>query len=175
MAILSLWVVYYEFHPWPFWHYGWWCIMNSIHGPFLGIMGGVLWIFIHLWPFWRKFFFSFLKKEITLNPKWFLLKEKGKKQLGIIIYVVSDMHMNLWSYNKRKVGDTICTTPTTWNRNSFKIQKEGGENKALSVFREGQSKSREKKTRRSKVQWNGHAPCTFCCVMCHAILLRWVT
>jgi hypothetical protein len=24
---------------------------------------------------------------------------------------VSDMHMNLWSYNKRKVGDTIFTPP----------------------------------------------------------------
>jgi hypothetical protein len=34
------------------------------------------------------------------------------------------MHMNLWSYNKRKLGDTICTPPPTGNGNSFKIQKE---------------------------------------------------
>ncbi len=40
MAILALWVVYYGFHPWPFWHYGW-RIMNLIGGHF-GIMGGVL-------------------------------------------------------------------------------------------------------------------------------------
>ncbi len=38
--------------------------------------------------------------------------------------MVSDMHMNLWSYNKRKLGDTICTPPPTGNGNSFKIQKE---------------------------------------------------
>ncbi len=82
VAILSLWVVYHEFHPSPFWHYGWcvmnsirdrfgimggvlyyefhpgpfwhygWCIMNSIHGHFV-IMGGVLYYEFHPWPFWQ--------------------------------------------------------------------------------------------------------------------------
>jgi hypothetical protein len=47
----------YEFHPWPFWHYGHWCIMNSIHGHF-GIMG-VLWIPSIWWPFGGSFFFFF--------------------------------------------------------------------------------------------------------------------
>lgn len=38
------------------------------------------------------------------------------------------MHMNLWSYNKRKVGDTICTPhpPTLELGTVSKFKKESG-------------------------------------------------
>jgi hypothetical protein len=75
MAILALWVAYYEFDRWPFWHYGW-CIMNIHPWPIWA-----LWVYygFHPWPIWalwvvyygfhpnvaiwRKFFFSFLFKK----------------------------------------------------------------------------------------------------------------
>jgi len=69
-------------------------------------------------------------------------KRKRKKQLGIIIlYVVSGMHMNLWSYNKRKVGDTICTPPPPppiLHRKVSKTQREGG--KKLNGSQRGERK-----------------------------------
>jgi hypothetical protein len=46
----------------------------------------------------------------------------------------------------------------------------GGGKSSLNVFREGFSKSREKKTKKvQRYKWkNGHAPGTFCCLTCHA-------